>query len=287
MAEDLVDEVQAFSAVMSAEGQLRHMTTAERDPILPDSTSTWGENVAWTSQNDLDDCSVIHNMFMNSAGHRANIENPAFEYVALGVHIGGNGTWVTQLFFTAPGYNQAPPEPTDFEGTFADDDGSVFQADIEKLAASGITKGCGATAFCPDNVVTRGQMAAFLVRALDLPAAPSAGFGDTEGHLFEDDVDRLAAAGIAIDCGGGNYCPNAPLLRKTMAAAMVRALDLPTAPAAGFVDTVGIPFEADIDALAAAGITKGCNPPTNTKFCPDTSVTRGQMAAFLVRALDL
>ena len=39
---------------------------------------------------------------------------------------------------------------------------------IEALAASGITSGCGGTSYCPDNPVTRGQMAAFLVRALGL-----------------------------------------------------------------------------------------------------------------------
>jgi hypothetical protein len=44
-------------------------------------------------------------------------------------------------------------------------------------------------------------------------------------------------------------------------------------------------FEADIEKLAAAGITKGCNPPTNNMYCPNNVVTRGQMAAFLHRAL--
>src|SRR5690606_40264743 len=42
-----------------------------------------------------------------------------------------------------------------------------------------------------------------------------------------------------------------------------------------------------IAALAAADITRGCNPPTNDRFCPDDPVTRGQMAAFLVRGLGL
>ena len=59
------------------------------------------------------------------------------------------------------------------------------------------------------------------------------------------------------------------------------------AAGSGFTDTDGSVFEADIDWLAAEGITKGCNPPNNDKFCPDGQVTRGQMAAFLVRALEL
>jgi len=44
-------------------------------------------------------------------------------------------------------------------------------------------------------------------------------------------------------------------------------------------------FFADISWLSVAGITRGCNPPTNDRFCPDDSVTRGQMAAFISRAM--
>jgi hypothetical protein len=53
-----------------------------------------------------------------------------------------------------------------------------------------------------------------------------------------------------------------------------------------FVDDDGSTFEHDAEKLAAAGITRGCNPPKNDRFCPDRVVTRGQMAAFLVRALN-
>lgn len=42
-------------------------------------------------------------------------------------------------------------------------------------------------------------------------------------------------------------------------------------------------FHADIEWLEASGVTRGCNPPANTLFCPDDSVTRGQMAAFMNR----
>lgn len=53
----------------------------------------------------------------------------------------------------------------------------------------------------------------------------------------------------------------------------------------GFVDVPSDHvFAVDVSTLADAGITKGCNPPKNDRFCPDAPVTRGQMAAFLVRA---
>ena len=51
-------------------------------------------------------------------------------------------------------------------------------------------------------------------------------------------------------------------------------------------DNVSI-HEGAIEAIAAAGITRGCNPPVNDLFCPTATVTRQQMASFLVRALDL
>ena len=50
--------------------------------------------------------------------------------------------------------------------SFTDDDDSYFEADIEALKASGVTDGCGATAYCPDQSVSREQMAAFIIRAL-------------------------------------------------------------------------------------------------------------------------
>jgi hypothetical protein len=70
-----------------------------------------------------------------------------------------------------------------------------------------------------------------------------------------------------------------------MAAFLVRALGLTETDGTDFVDDDGSIFEGDIERLAAAGITRGCNPPDNDRFCPDDPITRGQMAAFLFRAL--
>ncbi|MBK8619433.1 MAG: S-layer homology domain-containing protein [Anaerolineales bacterium] len=40
---------------------------------------------------------------------------------------------------------------------------------IEQLASEGVTSGCGNGNYCPDNSVTRAQMAVFLVKAFNLP----------------------------------------------------------------------------------------------------------------------
>ena len=64
------------------------------------------------------------------------------------------------------GFGYAPPAAT---GMFADVPvGSPFAAWIEQLAREGITGGCGGGKFCPDAIVTREQMAVFLVRAFGL-----------------------------------------------------------------------------------------------------------------------
>jgi hypothetical protein len=72
-----------------------------------------------------------------------------------------------------------------------------------------------------------------------------------------------------------------------MAAFLTRALGY-TDPGAGdwFVDDDGTIYEDAIDRLRFAEVTLGCNPPTNDRYCPSEDVTRGQMAAFLRRALE-
>jgi carboxyl-terminal processing protease len=53
---------------------------------------------------------------------------------------------------------------------FSDVPASAFAAAwIERLAAEGLTAGCGGGAYCPDASVTRAQMAVFLVQAFNLP----------------------------------------------------------------------------------------------------------------------
>ena len=144
--------------------------------------------------------------------------------------------------------------------------------------------------YCPDSVVTRGQMAAFLVRALGLSDRLDDPFTDDDDSIFEADIERLAAAGITKGCNpptNDRFCPTGYVTREQMAAFLVRALGY-TDDGGGdlFTDDDGSVFESDIDRLGTAGVTKGCNPPTNDRYCPSGNVTRGQMAAFLHRALS-
>ncbi len=167
---------------------------------------------------------------------------------------------------------------------FADIAGSSFAADIAWLYNSGITKGCGPITFCPDDSVTRGQMAAFLDRALKLPSTTTDYFTDDDGTTFEANINRLASSGITKGCGPTTFCPKAEVTRGQMAAFLDRAFGLPATATDYFSDDNGTTFEGNINRLAASGITKGCGPTT---FCPKAEVTRGQMAAFLHRALTM
>ena len=177
-------------------------------------------------------------------------------------------------------------------GAFVDDDSSVFRSDIDWMAGEGITKGCNPPLndkYCPDAAVTRSQMAAFLVRALDLTDRLDDPFIDDDDSVFEADIEKLAAVGITKGCNppaNDRFCPDAKVTREQMAAFLVRALGY-TDDGGGdlFIDDDDSIFEADIDRLGTAGVTRGCNPPTNDRYCPKGNVTRGQMAAFLHRAL--
>ena len=83
-------------------------------------------------------------------------------------------------------------------GTFVDDDGNIHEGNIEAIAAEGITKGCNPPVnnrYCPGSNVSRGQMAAFLNRALRLPATSRDFFGDDDDSTFESDINRLARPG--------------------------------------------------------------------------------------------
>ncbi len=190
---------------------------------------------------------------------------------------------------TVPG---TPGLPGAAPGEFTDTANSVFKDAIDWLYDQGITQGCNPPAnnrFCPDDRVTRGQMATFLARAQRLAATNRDYFNDDEGNVFEGAINRLRAAGITQGCNppaNNRFCPDRNVTRGEMAAFLVRAFDLPAYSGRDrFRDDNDHIFESAIERLAQAGITVGCNPPANDRFCPNDYVTRGQMAAFLKRAL--
>ena len=129
------------------------------------------------------------------------------------------------------GRGYAPPHCT---GIFADVpcDSSVGLPDwIEQLFHEGITGGCGNGNYCPDNPVTRAQMAVLLLKAQQgsdyIPPSCTALFGDVPcPSPYADWIGALAAAQITGGCGGGNYCPDNPNTRGQMAVFLVKTFGL-------------------------------------------------------------
>ncbi len=106
---------------------------------------------------------------------------------------------------------------------FDDDASSDHQADINRLAASGITRGCAVALFCPRATVSREQMASFLARALELPSTTRDYFTDDENSPHQVDINRLAAADITGGCSAVGFCPRTVVTREQMAAFLHRA----------------------------------------------------------------
>jgi hypothetical protein len=132
-------------------------------------------------------------------------------------------------------------------------------------------------------------MALFIMRGFDVPPATPGNdyFVDDNGVTGEGAINALAEAGITGGCDTARklFCPTARVTRAQMALFLDRAIEppLPLTSEDFFDDDNGKTGEAAINRLAAAGITGGCGP---RKYCPTANVTRGQMAAFLRRALE-
>ena len=175
-----------------------------------------------------------------------------------------------------------------------DDDGGVHEPSVNSLAAAGVFEGteCGDRLICPEDPLLRWVMAVWVTRALG--RAPetldvATRFVDVAPDVWwVSYVERLADLGVTEGCRTDplRYCPDRPVTRAQMATFLVRAFGLEAAPSAGFADTEGNTHAASIDALAAAGVTAGCETDP-LRYCPDMPVTRAQMATFLVRALNL
>lgn len=262
----LVDKARKHAARMAELGRIFHSSDLE------DGVTGWrrlGENVGRNGSIE-----GIHRAFMGSSGHRRNILNPDFDAVGVGVVWAAGTPYVVEVFMES----SRPYTPP-----FVDDDGSVHEADIIALYELGITRGCDVARYCPDRSVTRGEFATLLVRALELRGSAPGAFVDVDHSIHADAIGTLAANGITAGCAPRRFCPDDPVSRGEMASFLVRALNLPPAPPAGFDDTATSVHRRAIDSLAAARITRGCSADS---FCPHEPVTRGQLASFLVRALE-
>ena len=194
-------------------------------------------------------------------------------------------------------------------GRFGDVDAGVWwAAHVERLFELGVTFGCSSepALYCPDDAVTRAQMASFLVRAFGLEAASAAGFEDVSGGVHAASIDALFAAGVTVGCSADplRYCPGRATTRAQMASFLVRALSLDAGgeetedagggragPAGGgaqgeFSDLAdaGV-HEGAVRALAGDGVLSGTGCGDG-ELCPGEPLERWEMAVWLARVLD-
>jgi hypothetical protein len=150
--------------------------------------------------------------------------------------------------------------------------GADYVAALRWLSAAGVTANCDSPAggrFCPEELVTRGQLAAFLVRVLELVA----------GGRLQLDVERLAEAGTGSDCDpplNDRYCPEELVSRGQLAAFLERVL----------IAADGGPLELDTEAFGKAGVGSDCDPASDDRLCSEELVTWGQLAAYFFGVLN-
>ena len=202
-----------------------------------------------------------------------------------------------------PADQGGPPRPAGCEGRFCDDDDSVHQPGIERVAEWGITTGCDPGdpyLFCPNRQVTRAQMAAFLYRAVaraageDPPAAGGVELFDVAADAWYRVYAQWAVSAGVFAAPAGVFNPNAAVTRADMAAMLVAAFDHLNPSARDpvvrgvFADMGGQGRDIQLaaESLHQAGVTRGCASDP-LRYCPDRPVTRAQMATFIVRALNI
>ncbi|MFP4636674.1 MAG: S-layer homology domain-containing protein, partial [Nitriliruptoraceae bacterium] len=193
----------------------------------------------------------------------------------------------------------ATPDPQPLEpgcadapaGRFADVSGP-HQAGIDCIGWWGVTQGVGGGEYDPAGDVQRGQMATFIAGTLELtggslPSSPADAFSDDDGTTHEPAINQLAALDVIGGVGDGRYAPTRSVTRGQMATFLAAAWEArigSALPAGGdfFTDDDGSTHQANINAVAAAGLTGGTGPGS---YSPDADVSRAQMGTFLARLL--
>ena len=180
-------------------------------------------------------------------------------------------------------------------------------AAIEQLFMAGVTDGCVPTPprqYCPDDDVTRAEMAKFLLTAIngadfepEVDISEGTSFEDVAGGFWAAAwIEQLYQDGLTDGCSSDPllFCPNDKVTRAEMAKFLMAAINVedptyepPEVEESSFSDIPDDYWAIDwIEALYDEGVTTGCSSDP-LRYCPQLNVTRAEMALFLVRAFDL
>lgn len=258
-------------------------------------------------------------LWLDSAGHARNVHHPDFDHLGIGAGVratptgDGRTRWdivVTANFrhwdgtpvpngrheiHGAPARDIATSCADAPSAGFRDTTGTALEDLVDCAVHHGLTRGTSDDTFAPGDALTRAQAATFVRRLLTasghaVPDATRDHFTDDDGTVHEAATNALAEAGIVEPTDSARFRPGDEITRvelSTMTArALARAGALPSrASAHWFLDLGQIDDgRADLtQRLADVGVVTGV---ATRAHAPERSVTRAQMAAYLVRALD-
>jgi hypothetical protein len=269
---DLRRSARQHTTVMADRNDLHH------NPNLARSVDGWqllAENVGRGPS-----VTSLHDAFMASSGHRANILNDRVEQVGIGVVTRGNTVWVTVVF-------RKPSRP--WTPRWRDVSARTPQRKaIARLTANEIADGCGGRRFCPDKPAKRAAVASALARAAAINPIDNVPFADVNPRTkHAGNIAALAHAGIMPGCRADDFCPGRAVRRKHLARFLNEAVPALQrhSSSRSFGDVQRSFVERNAARVVAAGIIKPCKGGDG--FCPHRKVKRRQLAAILTRAFDL
>ncbi len=306
-----IDTAKVISIPYSHSTDTTSATTAVDDPNVPECGAGQGFASVWYSYTPSADGIAYFDTFGSNyntimavwTGTRGNLTSVICNDTTLTLGVTAGVTYYIEVIQNEP---SVPPQiggALAFHATSFADVPSTYWAWrwIEGLYRAGITGGCATSPsklYCPDNPVTRAQMAVFLLKGMHgssfapPPVGASTGFGDVPTDYWAAAwIKQLAVEGITSGCGSGVYCPENPVTRAQMAVFLLKSghgtayTPPPVGTGTGFSDVPADYWAAAwIKQLAAEGITSGCGSGI---YCPDNPVTRAQMAVFLDKTFNL
>lgn len=261
------------SAVMAERDHLHHGSDLAGDVFPGDAWTGMAENVVrrYTPE-------TAHEAFMDSPPHRDNMLDERWTHVGVGIAVDGRDLWVTQRFISVKPGRSLP--------LFRDMPAGGWRHDAVVTGwRRGMLRGCAEDRVCPDDGLTRAQMASLLTRIAGRTPDPDAArrFDDVDpASPHAGAIGALADAGVTRGCREGSYCPGEPLSRGAMASFIVRAKSWDGLLEQRFADVApGHTHAATINRLDERGVTQGC---TSARYCPERAISRVEAARLVARA---
>ncbi|MFQ5556626.1 MAG: S-layer homology domain-containing protein [Acidimicrobiales bacterium] len=159
--------------------------------------------------------------------------------------------------------------------------GQYYTSGVQWMVDHSITNGTSPTCFSPEDLATRGQIAAFMWRMEGEPKAPPHTFVDVTESWQQGPVSWMADVGVTNGTSASTFSPDDLVTRGQLAAMLHRLAGEPAAPPATQFTDVFVSWQiAPVGWMLDQGITTGTSATT---FSPEAPATRGQIATFFHR----